>query len=240
LLRGGGAVAAAVLMGSAVAWEAFIRGPRFRTGKGEMKVIALEDGSVLTLNTESEIAVGFTKQQRSIRMIRGEVLFDVAGNPARPFVVAAGDTQVRVVGTSFTVRRLDAAPVQVLVREGLVEVFKPAAQKARPILIPANTRAVAAQDDKTINAHPVAQAQLHRELAWQDGRIAFEGQTLAQAAAEFARYSDTKIVIDDPGLAKEEIAGLFQANDPVGFAETIAVSLNAHTHIGEGEVRLTR
>jgi transmembrane sensor len=96
------------------------------------------------------------------------------------------------------------------------------------------------QDEKTIDAHPVAKAQLHRELAWQDGRIAFEGQTLAQAVKEFARYSDTKIVIDDPELAKEEIAGLFKANDPVGFAETIAMSLNAHTHIDEGEVRLTR
>ena len=77
-------------------------------------------------------------------------------------------------------------------------------------------------------------------MAWQNGQIAFEGETLAQAAAEFARYSDTRIVIDDPALAKEEIAGLFKATDPVGFAQTIAISLNAHARIGEGEVRLTR
>jgi transmembrane sensor len=81
---------------------------------------------------------------------------------------------------------------------------------------------------------------VHRQLAWQNGQIAFEGETLAQAVQEFARYSDTRIVIDDPVLAKEEIAGLFNATDPVGFAQTIAISLNAHASIGEGEVRLTR
>ena len=77
-------------------------------------------------------------------------------------------------------------------------------------------------------------------MAWQDGHIAFEGESLAEAAAEFARYSDTRIIIDDPALAQEEIAGLFKATDPVGFAQTIAISLNAHARVGEGEVRLTR
>jgi transmembrane sensor len=86
----------------------------------------------------------------------------------------------------------------------------------------------------------VPAAQLQRRLAWQDGHIAFEGETLAAAAAEFARYSDTRIVIEDPALAKEEIAGLFKATDPVGFAQTIALSLNARASVGEGEVRLTR
>ena len=63
---------------------------------------------------------------------------------------------------------------------------------------------------------------------------------LAQAAAEFSRYSDTRIVIEDPALGREEIAGLFKATDPVGFANTIAISLNAHVRVAEGEVRLTR
>ena len=177
---------------------------------------------------------------RSVELVHGEALFDVAKNRTLPFVVAAGDTSVRVVGTSFTVRRLETTPVQVLVREGIVEVFKPTMIDARPLRISANTRAVAAVEASDIAARPVPVAQLHRELAWQDGHLAFEGQTLEQAAAEFARYSDVRIVIDDPVLAHEEIAGLFRATDPVGFAETIAISLNARAQVGEGEVRLTR
>jgi transmembrane sensor len=236
----GGALAATALLGLGGAWQLeHLRG-RFSTGKGETKVVALKDGSVVTLNTASEIRVTYSDTLRGVELVQGEALFDVAKNKSRPFVVMAGDTHVRAVGTSFTVRRLEAAPVQVLVREGTVDVFKPETGTA-PVRISANSMAEAPlAREAEIAARAVLPAQLHRQLAWQTGQIAFEGETLAQAAAEFARYSDTRIVIDDPVLAREEIAGLFKATDPVGFAQTIALSLNAHARIGEGEVRLAR
>jgi transmembrane sensor len=240
VLRVGSAIAATALVGAIGGWQLLSRQGRFRTGKGEVKVVALQDGSVVTLNTASEIRVRFSDRLRSVELVRGEALFDVAKNRARPFVVAAGDTRVRVVGTSFSVRHIDTAPVQVLVREGIVEVFKPTQVETQPVRIFANTRAVAPTDNADIAARPIPAAELHREMAWQVGQLAFEGQTLAEAAAEFSRYSDTRIIIEDPELAHEEIAGLFRANDPVGFAETIAVSLNARAEIGEGEVRLSR
>lgn len=240
VLQLGGGIAAAALIAVTGTWAVLRHRGRFATGKGETKVVALKDGSVVTLNTASEIQVNYSEAQRSVELVRGEALFDVAKNRARPFVVAAGDTSVRVVGTSFTVRRLDETPVQVLVREGIVEVFKPAADAA-PVRITANNMAVAAPDGgSSISAMAVPAAQVQRQLAWQNGQLAFEGETLAQAVQEFARYSDTRIVIEDPSLAKEEIAGLFKATDPVGFAQTIAISLNAHAQVGEGEVRLTR
>jgi transmembrane sensor len=239
-LKLGGAVAASALIAVTGAWQILRHRGRFSTGKGETKVVALKDGSVVTLNTASEIEVDYSDTLRAVELIRGEALFDVAKNKAQPFVVAAGDTNVRVVGTSFTVRRLEAMPVEVLVREGVVEVFKPQANTA-PVRIAANNMAVAgAGGASVITAAPVPAAQLHRQLAWQNGQIAFEGETLAQAVLEFSRYSDTRIVIDDPALGREEIAGLFKATDPVGFAKTIAISLNARASIGEGEVRLTR
>lgn len=240
LVQVGGAIAAALLIGAGGAWELMRQRGVFVTRKGETKVVALKDGSVVTLNTDSEIRVGYSDSLRAVELVRGEALFDVAKNKARPFVVAAGDTSVRAVGTSFSVRRIDAAPVRVLVREGVVEVFE-AAPGAKPVRISANSMAMAQADGMTaIAAMPVPAAQVHRQMAWQNGQIAFEGETLAQAAEEFSRYSDTRIVVEDPGLAKEEIAGLFKATDPVGFARTIAISLNAHASIGEGEVRITR
>lgn len=238
-IRLGGAIAATALIGVVGTWQVLSRRGHFSTGKGETKVIALKDGSVVTLNTASEIAVSYTDAQRSVELIRGEALFDVAKNKARPFVVAAGDTNVRVVGTSFTVRHLETAPVQVLVREGVVEVFKPAAGLA-PVRITANDLAEAGGVAGEIAVRVMPEPQVHRQMAWQSGQIAFEGETLSQAAAEFSRYSDTRIIVADPGLAREEIAGLFKATDPVGFAKTIAISLNARADVGEGEVRLTR
>ncbi len=239
MLKMAGAIAASALAAAGV-WQAVSQHGRFSTGKGETKVVALKDGSVVTLNTASEIQVNYSERLRAVELIHGEALFDVAKNRLRPFVVAAGDTNVRAVGTSFTVRHLDAAPVEVLVREGVVEVFEPGVDAA-PVRIAANNRAVAqAAGGAPIAAMAVPAAQVQRQLAWQNGQIAFEGETLARAAEEFSRYSDTRIVVDDPVLAHEEIAGLFRANDPVGFAQTIAISLNAHAQVGEGEVRLTR
>jgi transmembrane sensor len=239
VLAAGGAIAATALIGAGAAWQLLHNRGRFITAKGETRIVALQDGSVVTLNTASEIQVSYSEGLRAVELVRGEALFDVARNKARPFVVMAGDTRVRVVGTSFTVRHLDASPVQVLVREGIVEVSKPSLSGFAPLRITANTMAVA-QEDQAIAAHTLPAAQLQRQMAWQDGHIAFEGETLAEAAAQFARYSDTRIVIEDPKLAKEEIAGLFKATDPVGFAQTIAISLNAHAKVAEGEVRLTR
>lgn len=236
LLRGG-AIAASVLV-AATGVGLILPRNRYATGKGETKVVALSDGSVITLNTGSEIAVEFTEATRAVRLIRGEALFDVAKNRSRPFVVGAGETRVQVVGTSFTVRNMEALPVQVLVREGIVEVSEPMVSGDRVVRIAANTRAIALHS--AISATPVVPAELHRELAWKDGLLAFEGKTLGSAAAEFARYSDTRIVIADPALAQEEIAGLFRATDPVGFAQTVAVSFKAHVTIKENEVWITR
>jgi transmembrane sensor len=237
-LIGGGSIAATLAMG-AVSWRALSRGVDFLTAKGEVKVFALADGSVVTLNTASEVRVDYTSKGRNIKLLRGEVLFDVARDTARPFVVAAGDTLVRVVGTSFTVKKLQAAPVQVLVREGIVEVSKPV-EHFKAVELTANVRAISPVDTAYISKVRVGASDLHRELAWRDGKIAFRGQTLEQAAAEFSRYSDVRLVIDDPMIREEEIAGMFRANDPIGFAQNVAVSLNAKVTIGDNEVRLSR
>ncbi|MDY6922868.1 MAG: FecR domain-containing protein [Pseudomonadota bacterium] len=238
LAAGGGAIAASaaglVVVGLAA-------GQRYNTRLGEVKVTPLADGSVMTLNTASRVVVSFSDTQRSIQLIEGEALFDVARDPARPFLVVAGEARVRAVGTSFTVRRLGDAPVEVLVREGIVEVSRgPAAAGGRPLRVAANTRAVASSSSAApVATMPVEPGLVRRELAWREGRIAFEGETLAEAAAQFSRYSETRIMIDDPAIAAEEITGLYQANDPVGFAQAVASSFGLRVAVGAGEVRLS-
>jgi len=240
LLWLGGGAAAAGLAGVATLGVLRSGADHFNTRKGEVRVVPLADGSVMTLNTASKVTVSYTRERREVRLIEGEALFDVAKDPARPFLVQAGDTWVRAVGTSFTVRRLGDAPVQVLVREGVVEVKDRAGLPARPVRAAANTRLVASAAGIAAAAAPITPSEVSRELSWREGRIAFEGETLAQAAGEFSRYSDTRIVIDDPAIAGQEITGLFQANDPVGFAQAVAVSLDLKAQVGAGQVRLYR
>lgn len=233
---GGSAVAACAL--GAIGLRLATGAATYDTRIGEMRVVTLEDGSIVTLNTASRIRVAFTDRRRTVTLEEGEALFDVAKNPQRPFFVEAGGTSVRAVGTSFTVKRLSDAPVEVLVREGIVDVRQPAATRA--VRMTANMRIVAG--NATMPARPIeiAQTEVDRETAWRSGRIAFEGEPLAQAVAAFGRYSDTRIIIEDPGIGREEITGLFATNDPVTFAKAAAASLELKATIGPGEVRLSR
>ena len=240
-----GTAAAAGIGGAVLAgYSLTAAGEDYTTRRGEMRVVPLADGSVVNLNTESRIRVLYTAARRTIHLERGEALFDVAKDAARPFVVHAGDTQVTAVGTSFSVLRLADAPVQVLVSEGVVEVD--GARSRAAVRLSANMRAVApligtaADGVPVIRTAAVAPVEIERAVAWREGRIAFEGQTLAEAVRDFQRYSDTRIVIDDPSIAGEEVTGLFQATDPVGFAQAVATSFGWHAEVGENQVRLSR
>jgi transmembrane sensor len=236
-----GGIAAAVSLftvGGGAIWRMVAR-QSYTTQIGETRVIPLVDGSVITLNTNSTILVNYGPDRRDIQLVRGEALFDVAKDESRPFIVTAGLTQVRAVGTSFVVKRLPDQPVQVLVREGVVEVKRPDVPVAAPVRLVADMRAQAPVD-APIAAQAVPRDEVTRALAWRVGRIAFHGETLQDAAAEFARYSDTRIEIDDPSIANETVTGLFVSNDPVGFAKGVAFSLNLHAEVGDNVVRLTR
>lgn len=238
LFGGGIAACLAIAAGSAIYLSRLGEG-HYRTQMGEMRAIPLSDGSVVFLNTNSEIQVRYSQSQRYIELVHGEALFDVAKNKQRPFIVRSGGTQIRAVGTSFNVKALPNQPVQVLVREGVVEVKRPGVPLAPTVLVAMNGRAIAPQDAPIV-AKPVATAEVGRELAWRVGRIAFHGETLAEAAAEFARYSDVRIRIDDAGIAQQKVTGLFVSTDPIGFANAVAVSFDLRAEISGGQVRLVR
>lgn len=217
----------------------FTRGlQRYDTRQGEIRVVSLNDGSIVTLNTASRIQVEFEKDLRRVRLIEGEALFDVAKDSSRPFVVTAGEASVRAIGTSFTVRRLADEPIKVVVREGIVEVQQPASHTLVRLTANMLTELPAATGRAIAQPQIVDADELNRELAWRDGRIAFEAETLEEAAAVFARYSDIRIVIDDPAIANKEITGLFTANDPISFAKAAGATLGLTVKVGGGEVHI--
>jgi transmembrane sensor len=92
----------------------------YRTGIGERRDVALEDGSTGLLNTDTELSVAYTKEARSVRLAHGEALFRVHKS-ARPFLVDAGGTRTRAVGTEFDVRA-ETGEVSVTLYEGSVVV----------------------------------------------------------------------------------------------------------------------
>lgn len=239
LLTWGAGVAAA---GAAVVAAVSLRAPEAHaTGRGEMRLVPLQDGSTVMLNTDTRVTVRFDKDERRLQLLEGEAFITALEDP-RPLVVLAGERRITTNGGAFRVRKLPDAPLDILVQQGRVGVRGRTDPAGAAVTLAANTRlmlpdqgATGAQKPRTVSADLVT-----RELAWREGKIAFEGETLAQAAKTFARYSDTRIVIADHGLASETIVGLYSANDPVGFGRAVAEVFGAQALTEDGAVILRR
>jgi transmembrane sensor len=93
----------------------------YRTAIGEQRIVRLEDGSRVSLNSDTQIDIKLTDAMRHVTLVRGEAFFEVAHNPSRPFVVTAGNHDVTAVGTSFLVR-YDPDATAVTLVEGQVTV----------------------------------------------------------------------------------------------------------------------
>lgn len=220
------AASVAVLMAAAtVGWLA-LRDTVYQTGIGEQRIVTLDDGSRVTLNTDTRLAVDYDDQRRRIRLERGEALFEVAKNPQRPFTVQAGAEQVRALGTTFSVRK-QRDRVDVLLIEGRVQVSREVsattaagstADAAPIVMAPGERLALRADRPGAVRDRPV----LEEVTAWRRGEAMFDNVTLAEAVAEINRYGRTQVRVDDPALAKLRISGVFATRDPAEFAQVIA------------------
>lgn len=190
---------------------------RYETRRGEQTRVLLADGSIMQLNTDSAASVRFDEHERTIRLTQGEAHFNVAKNPARPFVVYAGQGRVRATGTAFNVR-LQPTGVGVLVDEGTVEVQAQVtpnvaadAQPSQPVKV---SRGGSTRFDGAVAA-PVylPPAQLAQRLAWRSGKWQFDGETLAEVIGEVSRYTDKTIEITDPRVASIRVGGYFNIGE---------------------------
>lgn len=209
----------------------------YSTARGEIRLIPLADGSSVTLNTLSRVSVSFDAACRVVRLLDGEALFNVVFDAARPFVIDAGDAIITALGSQFLVSHLSAQPVKVLVRNGEVSIRH--RNRGRATRLGANACASIAHDI-ALRPRAVTPAEVSRELTWREGLLSFEDMPLSQAVAQFARYSDLRIVLADPALNNETVTGLFSANDPEGFARAVADTFAVRVVKDGGEVRLVR
>ncbi len=199
------------------------RGDHYLSGVGEIRSVALEDGSDMVLDTASDAVVHFDKEVRRVNLKEGDALFKVAKNPTRPFLVHAGDVTVRAVGTTFSVQH-NPNGVEVTVAEGVVEVRRNDGSDIQ--LLTADHSALIPRD-RPVAVRVLSSNETERQLAWRTGRLEFDGQTLRAAAAQLNRYSRRQIVVTDPQLAGHPVVGSFRSTDPESFAQIAANALGA-------------
>ena len=208
-------LAAATVVAAAVALLFHVLAPfgvvHYRTGVGQQRTVRLEDGSVLTLNTSTQIRVAFDRRIRTVFLDQGEALFSVQKDSNRPFEVHALGGIARAVGTQFAVEKSGpAATVSVL--EGVVAVFpvhgREALQGAARL-----SPGQAATYVEGGTASDVHRADLRRIGAWRTHRVEFNDETLGAALADYNRYIDRPIVLASADLADRRIYGAFDIGD---------------------------
>jgi len=243
---GRAALVASLVLGLAVAvtylsWQSPMT---FQTVVGEQSSFTLQDGSVVFLNTNSKIRLGWSPAERHIELLRGEARFKVAQDASRPFTVATATAGVRALGTVFNVRA-EPLSTQVAVLEGQVEVTvappgKPAAATSAftnegaaavhsPVVervrLAAGERAAVTRRGIQTNTGPAIEAV----MAWTERRLVFRDQPLDTVIGEFNRYRMHPLVLDDPALAALRVSGVFDLSDPesliayLGAFETVQV-----------------
>lgn len=181
------------------------------TGVGELRLVALDDGSQVRLDTDTRVRVRYGRDERRLVLDRGQALFTVVSDRDRPFVVEAGGTTVRALGTRFDVRR-EAKSARVTLLSGSVAVVAVSpARKARWRLRPGE-QVLTGSTDARARAVDVAAA-----TSWIDGRLTFRSTPLAAAVAEVNRYSRRKIVLEAPTLAALPVNGVFNTGDADAF-----------------------
>jgi transmembrane sensor len=238
LFLGGGSLAAGV---AGLGVLALHSERNYSTRIGELRRVPLPDGSAVTLNTQTRLCVAFSNLTRAVRLLYGEALFEVAADAQRAFTVTTFGTSISSSAAAFVVRALRRDDVQVMVRDGEVQV----AEIARPaaVRLQANTvvRAVIPSRPSVpaaLVAEQLAPIEVDRRLSWQRGLLSFEDVTLAEALREFSRYSDTRVLIDEPAISQLRVVGLYSASDPVGFAKTAAISLGLRFEMRDGVAHL--
>lgn len=207
---------AALLAPDLGGWQ---QGERHATRIGENRTIALADGSRLTLNTATRLRTA-SGAERRVWLDSGEAYFDIVHDPARPFVVDAGNSRVTVLGTRFTVRR-DGASTRVLVEQGRVRVSEQGGRGGAGEAVELVRNQEATSTGGHIALGERSQAQLEQRLAWREGRIVFDQTTLGEAADEFNRYNKRKLVVSDPEVAALRIGGSFAPSNVDGFVRLL-------------------
>jgi transmembrane sensor len=220
----------------------------FRTDVGQRSTVTLPDGSIVTLNTDTVVRTRADDERRLVYLDKGQAYFRVAKDRRHPFVVTAAGRTVTALGTAFDVR-IDRGELRVVLVEGKVRVEGPppgssnaqdgggASAAERPSAdvqateMLAGTELIAPDNSEW----RLTRADTVRETSWIRGQIIFDDEPLGAVVAELNRYTEQKMVIDDPALAARPISGAFKPGDVQGFARSLESYRYAYIAAEDGE-----
>lgn len=196
-------------------------------GVGERKLLTLDDGSHVQLDSRSAIAVRYEAKERRLVLLAGEAWFEAAPDPSRPFVVEAGEGRVTALGTAFDIA-LEPSGARVTVLEHRVAV-----SSGGKTTIVEEGQQTGFERNAPVRAP--GSADVDAATAWRRGKLIVNRRPLAEALAAIGRYHRGFVYCIDPSVCARRISGVFGAeDDPLQSVAEIEASL------GLRAIRITR
>lgn len=216
-------IMAAVLVGSfKLAGFDATQAIEYGSPSSEQLTVKLQDGTNTHLDINSVVNVTMDAESRTVELVKGRAIFDVAPDPSRPFSVTVGNSQVMALGTRFQVQR-DEQKMVVTLEEGLVDVIgQSSGIVQRQHLHPGDQLKI-----RLTASAPWEKSRVEVDsvTSWSRGRHVFRGVSLAESLEEVNRYSSTKIRLGDPQLKEMVISGNFVIGDSRAVASAIVAAL---------------
>lgn len=194
----------------------------YATDTGEVREVALDDGSRIHLDAESAVAVDYGPGQRSVRLLAGRAFFEVTAAPERPFVVETEGLRVTVTGTAFAVGTApDSESVAVQSGSVAVSAGGAGAPEAR---LQGGDRLTLSHAAGSVRRGRVAPGDV---ASWRGGRLVVDGMPLAELVEEIDRHQRGVIWLRDPALGRRPVTGVFDLSNPRAALEAAAAAQRA-------------
>ncbi|WP_242673812.1 FecR domain-containing protein [Stutzerimonas kirkiae] len=195
-----------------------------RTGTGERRKVALDDGTQLTLNARSAVDIHFGERRRELYLHSGEILASIADDRQRPFVIRTRFGQATAQGRELLIRLRDENSLAIALRTpALIET-------------PGGSLALASGQQVAFDQHGVGAAipATGAESAWIDGLLEVRDRPLREVVDALRPYR-SGIIRLDPGIAGLHVSGLFRLDDSDLALDTLArthnLRLSRHTDL---------
>lgn len=208
----------------------------FDTPVGGHRLVGLEDGSKVELNTKTTVRTAFSNAKREVWLDRGEAYFEIAHRDGQPFMVHAGRQTVTVLGTKFSVRR-DRDRVTVNVLDGRVRVDDGKGDLSPAAIITAGDTVISR--GPSILIAPKSEERVKGALAWRGGMLIFNQSPLGEVASEFNRYNRTQLRVVDSAAAQIPIGGTFQASNVDAFVRLLRDAYNLRIQQNDNRVEIS-
>jgi ferric-dicitrate binding protein FerR (iron transport regulator) len=178
---------------------------------GQRVSLTLSDGTVVWLNAQSRLIYPavFMGEERRVRL-EGEAYFEVAHNRDKPFIVATGKIDIKVLGTSFNVQNYERDNFsRVSLLEGSLQVYDPLAGSGGIILQP-NEEVTIRDGQMNVEQMPDTDYFL-----WKDGIYSFNSEELGSILKKLELYYDVEIVVKNPSMLKWRYTVKFRHRDGI-------------------------